>query len=298
MTEITYKNLVAVLELLNHCNADVRAAFEDNAQHDQLANGVITVHPELRECFSTIGFRSTLPPIPPSLRPVGPEVDVHTACGPTPTVRIPGSRRKSGIVLQAAVDATRLLRDSGHICTIFGCTAYHLYGNKRHPNDVDILISSSENAEHIKRSPVNQDPLHFYFRRANTLGATHIKVDVVMAGTMMLPFLSSRSAVVKDGLPLVPLKVLLLHTLQGCHDHMTASEPYKQMKQTVNVADVQCILKIVTRSLTGNGRPWASVVLSCFQQEFRRLTVERIKKFCYEFSDYRDDWYRLGFKIT
>ncbi|KAK0209840.1 hypothetical protein IW262DRAFT_1281008, partial [Armillaria fumosa] len=160
-------------------------------------------------------------------------------------------------------------------------------------------------------------PLQFYFRWAKTPGATyqvlwyqqeinigervicrHTKVDIVMAGTMMLPFLSSRSAIVKNELPLVPLEVLLLHKLQGWRDHMTASEPYKQMKQTADVADIRCILKIVLRSLTGNERSWASVALSFFQEEFRRLTVDRVKAFCSEFSDCQDDWYQLGFEVV
>ncbi|PBK58631.1 hypothetical protein ARMSODRAFT_900259 [Armillaria solidipes] len=226
-------------------------------------------------------------------------------------------RRKGGIVFQAAVDATRLLQDSGYSCAIFGSTACYLYGNKRRPNDVDILVSSSEEAEVVKRSLVNHDPLHFYFRRAKTPGATYqvlwyqqqldvgeravcrrTKVDIVMAGTMMLPFLSSQSAVVKNGLPLVPLEVLLLHKLQGWHDHMTASEPHKQTKQTADVADIRCLLKIILQSLTGNERSWASVALIFFQEEFQRLTMDRVKLFCSAFTDCRDDWYQLGFEVA
>ncbi len=331
MKKNAYKNVVAVLELLCHRNADVRAAFEDATQLDQLASDVVAGHPELREYFTTIGFRSALPPI---MRSLLPEVDVQTACGPIPTVRIPAIRRKGGIVFQAAVDATRLLRDSGYSCAIFGSTACYLYGNKRHPNvcistlvdfryanarlqDVDILVSSSEEAEVVKRSLVNQDPLHFYLKKAKTLGATYkvlwyqqqlnigqrvvcrrTKVDIVMAGTMMLPFLSSRSAVVKNALPLVPLDVLLLHKLQGWHDHMTASESHKKIKQTADVADIRCILEIILQNLTGTERSFAAVALSFFQEEFQRLTVERVKFFCSMFADCRDGWDRLGFEVA
>ncbi|KAK0431319.1 hypothetical protein EV421DRAFT_1720663 [Armillaria borealis] len=314
MTKNAYKNVVAVLELLCHLNADVRAAFEDGTQLDQLANDIVAVHPELRVCLYTIGFRSAFPPILPSPLP---EVDVHTARGPTPTARIPAIRRKGGIIFQAAIDATRFLQDSGYSCAIVGSTACYLYGNKCRPNDVDTLVSSSEEAEVIKGSLVNQDPLHFYFRRAKTPGATyqvlwyqkqldigervvcrHTKVDIVMAGTMMLPFLSSRSAVVKNGLPIVPLEVLLLHKLQGWHDHMTASELHKQTKQTADVADIRCLLQIMLQSLTGNERSWASVALIFFQEEFQRLTMDRVKLFCSAFADCRDDWYQLGFEVA
>ncbi|KAK0491953.1 hypothetical protein EDD18DRAFT_1080231 [Armillaria luteobubalina] len=314
MTKNTYKHVVAVLELLCHRNANIRAAFKDSAKLDQLANDIVAVHPELREYFSTIGFHSSLSPIPPSLSP---EVDVHTVCGPTPTVRIP-THRGGGIVFKAAVDATRLLQNSGYSCAIFGSAACYLYGNTRHPNDVDILVSSSENAELIKLCLVNQDPMHFYLKKARKPEAKYqvlrykrrltigqwkvrkdIKVDILTpGGKMMLPFLSSRSAIVKNGLPLVPLEVLLLHKLQGWHHHIKAREWYKRKKQTADVADIRCILKIVLRSLTGNERSWASVALSCFQKRFRRLTVQRVKKFCSNFSDCRDDWYQLGFEVA
>ncbi|KAK0212188.1 hypothetical protein DFS33DRAFT_1249693 [Desarmillaria ectypa] len=224
---------------------------------------------------------------------------------------------KGGLVFQAAVDATCLLQDLGYSCAIFGSAACYLYGNQRLPNDIDILILSSADAEVVKCCLVNQDPLHFYLRKARTPGATyqvlwyrqrlvlgervvteHTKVDIVTAGTMMLPFLSSRSIVVKEALPLVPLEVLLLHKLQGWHDHMTAPEPHKQRKQTADVADVRRTLKIVLRSWMGTERSWARVALSFFQEEFQRLTVERVKLFCSTFADCRDDWYWLGFEVA
>ncbi|PBK85831.1 hypothetical protein ARMGADRAFT_893765, partial [Armillaria gallica] len=204
----------------------------------------------------------------------------------------------------------------GYSCAIFGSAACYLYGNKYQPNDVDILVSSSEEAEVVKRSLVNQDPLHFYFRRSKTPGAKyqvlwyqqqlnigervvcrHTKVDIVMAGMMMLPFLSSRSTIMKNGLPLVPLEVFPLHKLQGWHDHMMVSELHKQRKQTADVADIQCILEIILQSLTVNERSCASVALSFFQEEFQRLTMDRVKLFCSVFAECMDDWYQLGFQV-
>ncbi len=124
------------------------------------------------------------------------------------------------------------------------------------------------------------------------------KVDIVMVGTMMLPFLSSRATIVKEALPLVPLEVLLLHKLQGWHDHMTAPEPHKQKKQTVDVMDVRRTLKIVLQSLTGAERSWARVALSFFRDEFQHLTIDRVKLFCSAFPDCRDDWCQLGFEVA
>ncbi|KAK0190125.1 hypothetical protein F5146DRAFT_932209 [Armillaria mellea] len=312
----TYKNVSAALELLHHRKANVRAAFGDVsklAELDQLVCAYVAAHPELRGNFAAIGFSPALASTP--LGPL-PQVDIRTVCGHTPPTQIPAIDAKGGVVFQAAVDAIRLLRDSSYPCAIFGSAACYLYGNERPPNDVDILVSSEAEAEVTKGYLVNRDPLHFYLKKARTPGATYrvlwyrhrqsigekvvlrSKVDIVMAGTMMLPFLSSGSTVVKEGLPLVPLEMLLLHKLQGWYDHMTAPEPHKQKKQTVDVADVRRTLKIVLQGLTGTGRSWARVALSFFQEEFQRLTVERVKLFCSAFPDCRDDWYQLGFEVA
>ncbi|KAK0431810.1 hypothetical protein EV421DRAFT_1911519 [Armillaria borealis] len=87
-------------------------------------------------------------------------------------------------------------------------------------------------------------------------------------------------------------------TIMGWHDHMTAPEPHKQRKQTVDVADVRRTLKIVLRSLTGIERSWAPVALSFFREEFQHLTMDRVKLFCSAFPDCRDDWYQLGFEVV
>ncbi|KAK0431809.1 hypothetical protein EV421DRAFT_1925510, partial [Armillaria borealis] len=216
------------------------------------------------------------------------------------------------VVFQAAVDAIRLLRDSAYPCAIFGSAACYLYGNERLPNAC-ILLSLLTLFELMLYC---RTPSPLYLKKARTPGATYrvlwyrhrqdigertvtrqSKVDIVMAGTMMLPFLSSRSTIVKEALPLVPLEVLLLHKLQGWHDHMTAPEPHKQKKQTVDVADVRRTLEIVLRSLTGSERSWARVALSFFREEFQHLTEDRVKLFCSAFPDCRDNWYQLGFEV-
>ncbi|KAG7451909.1 uncharacterized protein BT62DRAFT_882041 [Guyanagaster necrorhizus] len=242
---------------------------------------------------------------------------VRTVCEPAVPVQVPVIGTQGGVVFQAAIDTVRLLRGSGYSCAIFGSAACYLYGNERLPNDVDILVSSLVEAEVIKGSLVNQDPLHFHLKKAKTPGATYkvlwycyhqdiggrimtreSKVDIVMAGTMMLPFLSSGSIIMQGALPLVPLEVLLLHKLQGWYDHMTAPELHKQRKQTTDVADIRRTLKIVLQSVTRTKRSWARVALSFFQEEFQRLTTDRVKLFCSMFVDCKNDWYQLGFEVA
>ncbi|KAK0231910.1 hypothetical protein EDD85DRAFT_775252 [Armillaria nabsnona] len=306
-----YKYVSAALELLLRRKANVRAAFGDVsklAELDKLVCAYAAAHPELTETFAAIGFSQTLAPTPftsPS------EVDACIA-----SLKFPPIGAKGAVVFQAAADAVRLLRSSGYSCAIFGSAACYLYGNQRLPNDVDILVSSSTDAEAVKECLVNHDPFHFSLHKARTPGATYrvlwyrqrldigdtdvtkqTKVDIVIAGTMMLPSLSTSSIIVKEALPLVPLEVLLLHKLQGWHDHITATEPHKQRKQIADVADIRCTLKIVLRSLAGTERSWAHVALRFFQEEFQRLTMDRVKLFSFMFEDCRDDWYQLGFEV-
>ncbi|KAK0472992.1 hypothetical protein IW261DRAFT_1404807 [Armillaria novae-zelandiae] len=239
--------------------------------------------------------------------------------GSVPPVQVPDISARGGVVFRAAEHATRLLRQLGYTCAIFGSAACFLYGNKRLPNDVDILISTDEDPEVIKRSLVNNN-LHFYLVPAKTPGATYkvlwyqcdrlirvgrreiistvrTKVDIVVAGTMMLPALSSQSIIVKGAFPVVPLEVLLLHKLQGLFDHVEAPELHKQKKIPVDVEDIQDTLKIAVRSLGGTERAWASAALDFFEKEFQESTVDRVKLFCSVFSECRDDWYQLGFEV-
>ncbi|KAK0431811.1 hypothetical protein EV421DRAFT_1852111 [Armillaria borealis] len=273
-----YKYVSSALELLRRRKANIRAAFGDVsklAELNKLVCAYAVAHPELRETFAAIGFDL-------SLAPTLPEIDLF----------------------QAAADAVRLLRNSGYPCAIFGSAACYLYGNQRLPNacipslDVDILVSSSAEAEVIKDTLVNQDPLHFYLKRARTPGATYQVLWYRQRLDIGDKDITRQSKVDIEALPLVPLEVLLLHKLQGWHDHSIAPEPHKRRKQTADIADIRCTLKIVLRSLTGAERSWARVALSFFQEEFQHLTMDRVKLFCSAFPDCRDNWYQLGFEVA
>ncbi|KAK0431334.1 hypothetical protein EV421DRAFT_2064802, partial [Armillaria borealis] len=147
--------------------------------------------------------------------------------GSLPSVQVPDINAGGGVVFQAAEHATRLLQELGYMCAIFGSAACLLYGNRRLPNDVDILVSTADDPEMIKLSLVNKSPLHFYLVRAKTPGATYkvlwyrhsqtIGRRLISSwhGTMMLPSLSLQSIIIKGTFPVVPLEVLLLHKLQG-----------------------------------------------------------------------------------
>ncbi len=101
------------------------------------------------------------------------------------------STKEAGLCFEQPLTATRLLRDSGYSCAIFGSTAFYLHGIKhqasvciptvidfqvRYANallqDLDILVPSSEEAETVNRRLVSQDP-HFYLRKCKTRGRTY-----------------------------------------------------------------------------------------------------------------------------
>ncbi|KAK0184010.1 hypothetical protein F5146DRAFT_1006897 [Armillaria mellea] len=261
MEKSTYKNVVEALNLLYLRNADVRAAFEDTTELDQLVRAYVDAHPGLRPYFTAIGFRPALLAIPTTLLSEA----VRTACDPTPTspdILVSSSRGAQAI-------RRCLVNQDSHFsfqkCKTRG--TYQVLQYQRDLDDGEEIVSKSTN------------------------------VNIVMVSAMLLPFLSLGSTVMREGLPVVPLEALLLLKLQTWHDCMMAPEPYQQRKLATDARDIRLTLKVVLLSFTGTQGSWARVALSFFQEEFRRLTMDSVKFFCSVFTDCRDDWYQLGFEV-
>ncbi|KAK0472576.1 hypothetical protein IW261DRAFT_1343383 [Armillaria novae-zelandiae] len=219
------------------------------------------------------------------------------------------------VVFRAAKEVTRILHEAEYTVAILGSTACYLYGNGRLPNDVDILVSSHHcDPEKLKELLVTTNRTRFYLVDAKTPGATwkvlwyrdrgvdgkfdKTKVDILTPGVLHLPMIFSETIVEKQGLPVVPMSILLLHKLQGWRDNMESEEPRLWRKHDADVGDICSLLRILFEGMGGeekkNSRHWKRFALERFDEEFRDATEYRVAWFCRQYPAFRDMWQELG----
>ncbi|KAH9474352.1 hypothetical protein JR316_0012810 [Psilocybe cubensis] len=221
------------------------------------------------------------------------------------------------LVAKKVVD---ILQNIGVETALFGSLACHLYGNERAPNDIDIITFPPPGrlmtAEWLKQAIYNGDPENFileygknpniayrvlYYRvsddlaPSNTFHKDKCKVDVLLPGTMNLPFLPSYNIKWRQGLPVVPFSLLLLQKLQGWDDHRRMPEPYKFEKHKVDASDVQSLLQLEHAVPLRFSKPWTNRNL--FNEDFYDLSLKRIKEFSAIYPACADGWARLGFTV-
>ncbi|KAK0452179.1 uncharacterized protein EV420DRAFT_695250 [Desarmillaria tabescens] len=233
----------------------------------------------------------------------------------SPTTPLIPKQGHLAVIFRAAKQATRLLRDAGYTFAIMGSLACYLYGNERPPNDVDILISSRIcDIEPLKRFLVAQNPDNFYLVDAKTPRARwkvlwyqdhgrdgnleRTKVDIMKPGTMQLPMIFSEAIVDKQGLPVVPLSILLLHKLRGWEDNMKSRKAYLRRKHNANVGDIGSLLRIVIEGMgkqeKKNSKRWKRFAQEQFSKIFQDGTKRRVKLFSERYPEYGDMWKELG----
>ncbi len=181
--------------------------------------------------------------------------------------------------------------------------------------DVDILISSHFcDPERLKELLVTTNPNCFYLVDAKTPGATwrvlwyrdrgpdgkfdKTKVDILTPGVLHLPMIFSEAIVEKQGLPVVPLSILLLHKLQGWRDNMESSEMRLWSKHDADVGDICSLLRILFVDMSEeerkNSMHWKKFALERFDEEFRDATEDRVALFCRQYPAHHDMWQKLG----
>ncbi|GJE93054.1 hypothetical protein PsYK624_092130 [Phanerochaete sordida] len=74
------------------------------------------------------------------------------------------------------------------------------------------------------------------------------KVDILVPGIMNIPMVSRERIVMRQGLPVLPLLVLLLLKLQGWSDHRASTRSDMQQKQYVDIRDINQLVAIAARS--------------------------------------------------
>ncbi|CDO76315.1 hypothetical protein BN946_scf184751.g7 [Trametes cinnabarina] len=158
-------------------------------------------------------------------------------------------------VLHIAQQAIRIFASIGLRCCLIGSTACSLYGVNRTPNDVDLVVLTTEyDPESLKEVLVNED-MSFYLVRSRNPSANYkvlwcelphakCKVDILLPGILNIPVVPQRDIVWISGYPVMPLIPLLLLKLQGLVDHRRSTRRDEQEKQHVDASDVWTLLQL------------------------------------------------------
>ncbi|TFK21032.1 hypothetical protein FA15DRAFT_573689, partial [Coprinopsis marcescibilis] len=211
------------------------------------------------------------------------------------------------------------LRKAGLRCAFLGSMGCRLYGNKRLPQELDVLVFPTPDSvtdldsENVKERMVNRNRLFYSMRAADPTTTHHYlfrqipqhaalppnyrrrfcKVEVLVPGEMGLPYLNEKQVNEVEGLPVVPMLVLLLQKLQGWEDHLQCVEVRKVKKHTVDVEDIKDLLQRVGEMPVRMFRPWSEREL--LGTQFINASKARVKRFCAKFPGTAVHWKGLGF---
>ncbi|TFY68482.1 hypothetical protein EVG20_g3532 [Dentipellis fragilis] len=212
-------------------------------------------------------------------------------------------------VAAVAKRIVKILVGKGLSCYLVGGVASMLWGTSRTPNDVDIVIPTTDyNAEEIKRLVARADPrFHLipsknprntykvtWFEKARSTDASLLrcKVDFLVPPTLNVPSLAEAHIVRKAGLPVSPLLPLLLLKRQAWEDHRWARYTDLRAKQHTDVADITELLEIAVREgVRVADAPWLS---SLFLSAARR----RVQSYVVQYYASRRAWRELGFTVV
>ncbi|TFK21030.1 hypothetical protein FA15DRAFT_658624 [Coprinopsis marcescibilis] len=99
-----------------------------------------------------------------------------------------------------------------------------------------------------------------------------------------------------EGLPVVPVLVLLLHKLQGWEDYLKCPEMHKFRQHMVDVEDIKHLLGSVGEMPVKMFRPWSEREL--LGEGFVDASKARVKRFCVTFPETAVHWKGLGFELA
>nr|VWP02637.1 Candidapepsin-7 (EC (ACP 7) (Aspartate protease 7) (Secreted aspartic protease 7) [Ganoderma boninense] len=165
-------------------------------------------------------------------------------------------------VLDIARKAIRIFAKYGLECCLVGSAASYLYGVPRTPNDVDLVVlTTAYTQERLKEILVREDS-SFYLVRSKNWRATYrvlwhrlssatyprpsvdCKVDILIPGILNIPNVPREHVRTLSGLPVMPMIPQLLLKVQGWSDHRASPRTDMQLKQHVDVRDIDQLLAI------------------------------------------------------
>lgn len=168
-----------------------------------------------------------------------------------------------------------------------------------------VVLTDAFGQETVKQMIVNNDE-DFFLVRAKTPGATYkilyyaltpwgawCKVDILLPGTLNIPFVPTNLIARVRGMPLMPLFVVLLLKLQAWTDHRVAGRMDLREKQYVDITDIKELLGIIAESYPDqiiNGQHWVPAGMIDAAQK-------RVDEFAQQRPETRNAWLNIGFKV-
>ncbi|KAI1786246.1 hypothetical protein LXA43DRAFT_1034788 [Ganoderma leucocontextum] len=214
-------------------------------------------------------------------------------------------------VLDIARKAVKIFAKYGLKCCLIGSTASYLYGVPRTPNDVDLVVlSTAYSQENLKEILVREDP-HFYLVRSKNWRATYrvlwyrlsnttsprpsvdCKVDILIPGVLNIPNVPLEHVRTLSGLPVMPMIPQLLLKVQGWSDHRASHRSDMQLKQSVDIEDIDQLLAIAV----DEGASVRAPECGWLPESMTGVARTRLWLYTLRSAKTKDQWKKLGFEL-
>ena len=168
-----------------------------------------------------------------------------------------------------------------------------------------VVLTDSFQQETLKEMIVAKDD-DFFLVRSKRPGATYrilyyalkpwgawCKVDVLLPGTLNIPFVPTNLVVRILDIPLMPLFAVLLLKLQGWTDHRDSMQMDMRLKRYVDVDDIDKLLKIIVDKYPDqivDRQRWVP-------ESMIPAAQKRVNEFVLEQPGTKSSWLYIGFKV-
>ena len=162
-----------------------------------------------------------------------------------------------------------------------------------------VVLTTTTPQETLKALIVDADP-SFYTVAAKAPGATHCvlwyrfslhrncEINIIVSNAMAIPSVPSHHIELVEGLPVMPLAGVLLLKLQAWQNHRDAAQECVNLKQHVDAADIQQMLRVaLARRVRPAKEDWLPEMA---------LTAgrKRVALFVVSYADTSPGWRKLG----
>ncbi|KAJ3805070.1 hypothetical protein EV368DRAFT_47697 [Lentinula lateritia] len=225
-------------------------------------------------------------------------------------MRYPVTSGELHTATQATIEGLKSLRLD---CCLVGSVACSAYGMPRVPNDIDMVVLTSQYTQEELKDLLVRYNSRFYLVASKDPFATYrvlwfrltgyhrsCKVDLLLPGTMNIPSVdpspSSRSA----EYPLMPFLPLLLLKLQAWQDHGASAKLFMRDKQLTDVQDIRDLLQLAEQKYALSNFPGTTATREgpYLPESFIEAAKTRVRKFAQMYPWSEKQWIMIGFELN